>query len=253
MDPELWDVSREGVAELARIATALEGILLRLTPAEERERTSLIDGYVRGESSKGDPLVYLYAPLRGEFPQYRICTVYVERFGDLRPFCDPGVGRVFEGEAAPTRAKAERTGLFNAVPAFEVVLEPTGQQTDTGNAIFRFRAARGVAHEPGGNGAEAPGSGGAEEQRAASGAPAGGNGKPAARQAALTAGKTAGLFKNWARDFAQRYPRYKLRGSEDADLYHLLMTVGSFGIADITAENLADVQARLEAHAERGA
>lgn len=129
-------------AEMARIATALEGILLRMTPAEERERTSLIDGYVRGESSKGDPLVYLYAPLRGDFPQYRVCTVYVEHFGDLRPFCQPGVGKVFEGEAAPTRAKAERTGLFNRCPIFEVVLAPTGQQTDTGNAIYRFRAAR---------------------------------------------------------------------------------------------------------------
>lgn len=72
-----------------------------------------------------------------------------------------------------------------------------------------------------------------------------------AAAAVLTAGKTTGVFRNWAADFARRYPKYRINTkTDDADMYHILRTVGSFGIDKISEANLAEVQERLEAHAQ---
>lgn len=68
------------------------------------------------------------------------------------------------------------------------------------------------------------------------------------RQATLGVGKVGGEFRNWARDFAARNPRYRIGKTEDVDMYHILMSVGSFGIERIESENLAEVIALLEDH-----
>lgn len=83
-------------------------------------------------------------------------------------------------------------------------------------------------------------------------APSQTNGKPKVSQASLGPGKVGGEFQHWAANFAHRHPKYRIPRSEDVDLYHLLKTVGSFGIAVIDSENLQDVQQRLEAYAAQG-
>lgn len=73
--------------------------------------------------------------------------------------------------------------------------------------------------------------------------------KTSKRQATIGGGRAGGEFRLFAKDFANRYPKYLIRATGDPDLYHILMTVASFGIEQITAENLATIQVRLEAHA----
>lgn len=68
------------------------------------------------------------------------------------------------------------------------------------------------------------------------------------RQAALGVGKVGGEFRIWAREFAERNPQYRIGKTEDVDMYHILRSVGSFGIERIESENLAEVIALLEDH-----
>lgn len=68
------------------------------------------------------------------------------------------------------------------------------------------------------------------------------------RSATLGVGKVGGEFRNWACEFAARNPQYRIGKTEDVDMYHILMSVGSFGIARIESENLAEVIALLEDH-----
>jgi len=70
----------------------------------------------------------------------------------------------------------------------------------------------------------------------------------ARRSATLGVGKVGGEFRNWAQGFAARNPQYWIGRTEDVDMYHILMSVGSFGIERIENENLAEVIALLEDH-----
>lgn len=112
-----------------------------LEPGEEIES---VDAYVRGETSKGDPCLYLYSA--NHSLQWRIATVYVERFDDM-PFSVAGA-KLWEADAAPARESAERKGVLNAVPTFEIVLEPTGKLTEAGNPILRYARVRGGSARP---------------------------------------------------------------------------------------------------------
>jgi len=128
--------------ELTRIASALEGILARLTPAEERDRSVAVNGYVRSANNGGD-LVWLY----GQHPglQWKVATVYSEDFGALRPFMNPGAGKVYDGEVAPSREAAAKKGYITEVAPFEVILSPTGKKTDNDAMIYDFKTARPLA------------------------------------------------------------------------------------------------------------
>lgn len=106
-----------------------------LEPGEEIES---IDAYVRGETSKGDPCLYLYSANHGL--QWRIATVYVERFDDM-PFA-VSEAQTWPGDAAPARDSAAQKGYLVSVPPFEIVLEPTGKQTEAGRPILRFARVR---------------------------------------------------------------------------------------------------------------
>lgn len=72
--------------------------------------------------------------------------------------------------------------------------------------------------------------------------------RPAARQATI-GGTVNADFRNWAKDFAYRHPQYQIRATGDVDMYHILMTIGAFGIALIDDANLAAVKTKLEEHA----
>lgn len=132
------------IGELAGIRAALEGILARMTPKEERDRITLVDSYVRSANRGGD-LVWLYAAHPGL--KYRVAVVYTEDFPALVEFLDPSVGKVFDGEVAPSKlVAAERGYLITCRTPFEVVQAPTEKRTDKGQVIYEFRAARAVGH-----------------------------------------------------------------------------------------------------------
>lgn len=128
--------------ELTRIAVALEGILARLTPAEERDRIMAVNGYVRSANNGGD-LVWLYGSHPGL--QWKVATVYSEDFGALRPFLNPGAGRVYDGEVAPSREAAAKKGYITEVAPFEVILSPTAKRAENGAVIYDFKTARPLA------------------------------------------------------------------------------------------------------------
>lgn len=130
------------LSTLERIATALE----RLSPLADYAQSLLIQAtgekvhevgsWVLSTTSQGEPCVYLYATHPGL--QFRVCTVYIERFEDL-PF-DPqnSSAKTYDGEAAPTREGAAKKGYLNSVQPFKVSLMPTGKETDTGHPVYRF-------------------------------------------------------------------------------------------------------------------
>lgn len=127
------------IRQMSRLADAAEGILRRMTPAEEQDKTYRVDAYVRSENN-GGALVYLY----GEHPglKYKVATVYSENYPYLRPFLDPDAGGLWDGETPPSRETAARKRLLQIVPVFEVVLAPSGRRTDDGDMIYKFKAAR---------------------------------------------------------------------------------------------------------------
>ena len=100
---------------------------------EPGEEAATINAYVAGETSNGDPCVYLYAD--NPALQYRVSTVYVEKFDEL-PF-PVDASRVWPG-AAPTREMAEQKGYMRHVQPVRIVLAPTGKQTESGRPIMRF-------------------------------------------------------------------------------------------------------------------
>lgn len=113
------------------------------------ERTYRIDGYVRTTTSQGDDAVWLYCPIPGM--KYRVTTVYAERFDEL-PF-DPVVGKLFDGEVAPSRGNAEQKSYFNRVAIFEIATLPTGKKTEEGKDVYRFsRIIGGTQRNPVNNG-----------------------------------------------------------------------------------------------------
>jgi len=101
-----------------------------LEPGEEKET---VDGWVLGETSKEEACVYLYSVNAGL--QYRIATVYVERIPEL-PFKVHGA-KSWPG-AAPTREMATAKKFLQMVPAFDIVMKPSGKMTDAGRPITRF-------------------------------------------------------------------------------------------------------------------
>jgi len=122
---------------LALLDSYLEALYLRgysvtepgLNAGEKQEE---INGYVLGESKKGDACVFLYSAKTTL--QWRIATVYVERFGEL-PF--KPAGKKWEASAAPERTEAEKKGFLTTVPAFKIVLE--AQEPDAeGKVHWRF-------------------------------------------------------------------------------------------------------------------
>lgn len=70
------------------------------------------------------------------------------------------------------------------------------------------------------------------------------------RQATLSLPGAAGArWRDWARDFAHRFPHYRLGRGEDVDMYHILLTVAHLRRPTITIDNLDEVIARLERYA----
>jgi len=133
---------------LKRIAVALEGILDRMTPAEERAKTYVVSGYVRS-SNNGGNLVWLYGAHPGL--KYKVATVYSEDFIAIIPYIPAlgGRGKVYDGEVAPSREGAIEKGYMIEVPPFEVVVAPTGKRTEAGLMTYTFKAANSLsAAEP---------------------------------------------------------------------------------------------------------
>lgn len=264
--------------ELTRIAVALEGILARLTPAEERDRIMAVNGYVRSANNGGD-LVWLYGSHPGL--QWKVATVYSEDFGALRPFLNPGAGRVYDGEVAPSREAAAKKGYITEVAPFEVILSPTAKRAENGAVIYDFKTARPLATDapqltPSAAAPAQPQAPSAAEQEFASWPsaadglkippiePKGGHqpqigrsAKPAdpapaanRRPANIGPGAVGARFREWAKTFATRYPHYRIGKSEDPDLYHILLSTASLtGVDTVTEENMAQVIETLEQHA----
>jgi len=273
--------------ELTRIASALEGILARLTPAEERDRSVAVNGYVRSANNGGD-LVWLY----GQHPglQWKVATVYSEDFGALRPFMNPGAGKVYDGEVAPSREAAAKKGYITEVAPFEVILSPTAKRAENGAVIYDFKTARPIATDAPQPAPSAPApvqppkpqpqapsaaeqdfaswpsaadglkippiepKGGHQPQIGRSAKPA--DPAPAAtppanrRPANIGPGAVGARFREWAKTFATRYPHYRIGKSEDPDLYHILLSTASLtGVDTVTEENMAQVIETLEQHA----
>ena len=72
--------------------------------------------------------------------------MYVERFDDM-PFSVAGA-KLWEADAAPARESAEKRGVLNTVPPFEIVLEPTGKTTEAGRPVLRYARVRGGSVKP---------------------------------------------------------------------------------------------------------
>jgi hypothetical protein len=115
-----------------RAALQARGFSVSEPGLEAGEKLEEINAYVCGESKKGDACVYLYSSKTAL--QWRIATVYVEKFGEL-PF--KPAGKKWEASAAPERGEAEKKGFLTTVPAFKIVLE--AQEPDAeGKVHWRF-------------------------------------------------------------------------------------------------------------------
>lgn len=286
--------------ELTRIAGALEGILARLTPAEERDRIVAVNGYVRSANNGGD-LVWLYGSHPGL--QWKVATVYSEDFGALRPFLNPGAGKVYDGEVAPSREAAAKKGYITEVAPFEVILSPTAKRAENGAVIYDFKTARPLATDapqPAPPSAPAPvqpskpqptpapaqpqaptqapsaaeqdfaswpsaadglkippiePKGGHQPQIGRSAKQADPASVPPAnrRPANIGPGAVGARFREWAKTFAARYPHYRIGRTEDPDLYHILLSTAVLcAVETVTEENMAQVIATLEQHAQEG-
>lgn len=119
------------------------GFLPQMPGLEEGEKLEEVDAWVLGETSKGEPCIFLYAAAHQL--QFRVATVYVEKLAEL-PFKVNGARR-WDGDAAPTRESAEKKGYLQTVPPFRVVMEPRGL-TDDGKPTWRFARVHGAAPAP---------------------------------------------------------------------------------------------------------
>jgi len=85
-----------------------------------------------------------------------------------------------------------------------------------------------------------------EQAQASTSAPA--KTRPAAGIAGIAA-----EFRGWADGFVVRFPAYRTSASDPTpDLFRLLKIVGSWNVRQVDANNMAEVCARLEAHAREG-
>lgn len=121
--------------------------------AASGEKVYEVGAFVLSVTSTGDRCAYLYATHPGL--QYRVCTVYEERFGEL-PIVIPPDAKTWDAEVAPSRGGAAQRGYLHEVPPFRVSILPTGKQTDAGLPVHRFNrvldasdpAARASAAQP---------------------------------------------------------------------------------------------------------
>lgn len=127
------ETASEHVATLSGYMATLSevGYAPQLPGLEPGEKIEHITGYVVGEKSNGEPCVHLYGNERLE---WRIATVWKEQF-DLLPF-PVDVSRTWPG-SAPSRDIAANKGWLQSAD-FEIVMEPTGKQTDNGRDAYRF-------------------------------------------------------------------------------------------------------------------
>lgn len=123
---------QQHIAELDNYLQALtnRGYAPQLPGLEPGEEAEQVDGWVLGETSKGDACVYLYkSPLK-----WKIATVYVERLGELP--IDTSKAKVWPG-SAPERETAVNKKYLQPCD-FSIVMEPTGKQSENGHDIMRF-------------------------------------------------------------------------------------------------------------------
>lgn len=126
----------EQMTKIERHLATLADYAEMLRIKETGEKVYEVQGYAVGNTSNGDKCVYLYSTHPGL--QYRVCTVYEERLGDL-PFAIPTTAKIWDGEAAPSREGAAKKGYMLTAPApFKVSLLPTGGTTDAGLPIHKF-------------------------------------------------------------------------------------------------------------------
>lgn len=249
------------------------------------EKVYEVGSYVCGVSSKGDGLVYLYATHPGL--QYRVCTVYEERFGEL-PLRFPAQVKTWDGEVAPSRDGAARKGYLIACQPFKVSLLPTGATTDAGLPVHRFNRVLGEgANQRSSESAQQRISADAPEDEAAAreweemtsasaqlpaqpakpepepGPKVSPGAKPLPAQPAASqptqprpsnlpatlSGDAGPAFKKWALEFSARRITYRAKDGEP-DMYHILMTVAEVcGVRQVTMENIEEVKGKLESHA----
>lgn len=250
------------------------------------EKVYEVGSYVCGASSKGDDLVYLYATHPGL--QYRVCTVYEERFGEL-PIKFPAQVKTWDGEVAPSRDGAARKGYLIACEPFKVSLLPTGATTDAGLPVHRFNRVLGEsAHQRISASAQPRDDAAASEDETAAreweelpsasaqlpvppakpepgpkvsaGAKPLAPTQPTAAQGQQTQPRPSNLpatlsgdagpaFQAWAKQFAAKHATYQNKEGS-ADMYHILMTVAAVcGVRQVTMENIEEVKKQLESHA----
>lgn len=136
----------------------LLGLGLTVSPPGEiaGARIETVDAYVMSESSKGDACVYLYSANHGL--QFRIATVWVERFSEL-PFTPTGT--VWSG-SAPERDLAAKKKYLVDISPMDIVLEPqfnadgSARLTKNGNPVYEFARVRGSMPTPASTPAPAP-------------------------------------------------------------------------------------------------
>jgi hypothetical protein len=249
------------------------GFLPQMPSLEEGEKLEEVDAWVLGETSKGEPCVFLYAAAHQL--QFRVATVYVEKLPEL-PFKVNGA-RHWDGDAAPTRESAEKKGYLQVVPPFRVVMEPRGL-TDDGKPTWRFARVHGAAPaptatptaapagtpavQPGTAPAAKPAAGTLEVKTLAGFPPQPNDHAPSAADAEFAAQpppqslRAAGMkgqamlqFIAWSRTFAATFPAYAKNGQPD--MPHILMAAAAEGFEDVTVENFAQVCEHLTACAER--
>ena len=137
----------EAPAHLAALAAYMQavkqqGYLVQMPGLEDGEKIEDVDAYVLGESSKGDACLFIYAAAHQL--QFRVATIYVEKFGDL-PF--KVTGKKWDATAAPTREEAAKKGYLNTVAPFKIVMEQRGQ-TEDGKPQWRFVRVHGAPPPP---------------------------------------------------------------------------------------------------------
>lgn len=130
-----WDQIAPTLASIADSLAVIAAYVEDLRLERSGERTYEVGSWVLSQTGEGDPCVYLYST----HPKldYRVTTVYVERFAEL-PFDVARAAKTYDGEQAPTRQGAAQRGYLNTCPTFTVATKPTGGQTSTGAPVHRF-------------------------------------------------------------------------------------------------------------------
>lgn len=235
-------------------ALHLRGYTITEPGLDAGEKREEVNAYVIGETKKGDACVYLYSSKTAL--QWRIATVYVERFGEL-PFWPDG--KKWEASAAPERNEADRKGFLNVVSPFNIVLE--AQEPDAEGKVH-WRFARVLPFLPDGKKWEAsaapavpgrplpPPESDAEFGRLTS-ATEERSGKHAdmPAMAAMQLGTQTAQFTNWCNGFARIFPYYARQGKPD--MAHIMRAIAAEGFANVTPDNLIAVCEALETRAER--